>query len=63
MCACLAHQKRSHVRTDRPQLRQRADHPFRFIRRRVILEDRVAIRLHLFDQLNDQIESIDQSFT
>src|ERR1700751_4111873 len=36
----LAHEKRSHVRTDRPLLRQRADHPFRFIRRRVILEDR-----------------------
>src|SRR5580704_10535017 len=31
---CLTHEKCSEVRTDRPQVRQRADHPFRFVCRR-----------------------------
>ena len=52
----LAHEKCSEVRTDSPQLRQRADHPFRFIRGRVLLENRVALQLYALDQLQDEIE-------
>ena len=40
----LTHEKRGDVRTDRPQVRQRTDHSFRFIRRRVLLQKRLAAR-------------------
>ena len=53
---CLTHEKCGEVRTDRPQVRQRADHPFRFIRRRVLLENGVTRRLHLFNQLQNELE-------
>src|SRR5208282_2443204 len=56
------HEKSSDVRTDRPQVRQRTDHPFRFIRRRVLLQNGVARRLHLVNQLEDKIESIEETF-
>jgi hypothetical protein len=41
---CLTHQKCGEVRTDRPQVRQRADHPFRFICWRVFLENGITRR-------------------
>jgi hypothetical protein len=48
--------------TDRPQVRQRTEHPFRFIRRRALAQNSVARRLHLVNQLEDEIESIEQQF-
>src|SRR5208283_2605937 len=58
----LTDEKRSGVRTDGPQGRQRTDLPFRFIRRRVLLQNGVARRLHLINQFQDEIESIEQTF-
>ena len=58
----LTDEKRSGVRTDGPQGRQGTDHPFRFIRRRVLLQNSVARRLHLIDQLQDEFKSIEQTF-
>src|SRR6185437_13167653 len=58
----LADEKRSDIRTDGPQVCQRTDHPFRFIRRLVLLQNSVARRLHLVNQLEDEIESIEQTF-
>ena len=59
---CLTHEKRSEVRTDRPQVRQRADHPFRLIHWRVLLENAVTRRLHLFNQAQNEIKAIEQTF-
>jgi hypothetical protein len=50
------------VQTDRPQVHQRADHPFRFVCRRVLLENGVTRRLHLFNQLQNEIKTIEQTF-
>ena len=58
----LTHEKWGEVRTDRPQVRQRADHPFRFVRRRVPLENGITRRLHLFNQLQNEIKTIEQTF-
>ena len=52
----------SEVRTDRPQVRQRADHPFRFICRRILLENGITRQLHLFNQLQNELESVEQTF-
>ena len=46
----------------RPSPLRRTDHPFRFIRRRVLLQNGVARRLHLVNQLEDEIELIEQAF-
>src|ERR1700737_1261025 len=59
---CLPHEKCGEVRTDRPQVRQRADHPFRFICWRVFLENGITRRLHLFNQLQNEIKAIEQTF-
>ena len=59
---CLTHEKRSEVRTDRPQVRQRADHPFRLIHWRVLLENAVTRQLHLFNQAQNEIKAIEQTF-
>jgi hypothetical protein len=58
----LTHEKCGEVRTDRPQVRQRADHPFRFVCRRVLLENGITRRLHLFNQLQNEIKTIEQTF-
>ena len=42
--------------------RQRTDHPFCFVRRRVLLENGVTHKLHLLNQLQNEIESIEQTF-
>src|ERR1700730_16365663 len=58
----FAHQKRGGVRTNRPQVRKRTDHPFGLIRRRGFFQNRVARRFHLFDQLQDEFKPIEQTF-
>jgi hypothetical protein len=59
---CFAHQERGEVRTNRPQVRQRTDHPFGVIRRRHFFQDSVARRFHFVDKLQDEFEPIEQTF-
>jgi hypothetical protein len=56
---CLPHEKCGEVRTDTPQVRQRADHPHKPA---CLLENGIKHRLHLFNQLQNEIKTIEQTF-
>jgi hypothetical protein len=58
----LAHEKCRELGADGPHVHKRADHAFRLVGRRRLLQNRVARRFDLLDLPQDQLEPVEETF-